>query len=205
MPVLVKICGVTSLEQALMIEEAGADAIGLVLYEKSTRHISLEKAIKIRKAVSPKMICVALLVNAQDKFIRSVITELEPDLIQFHGDESADFCHKYNYPFIRAIRMRESLDISVEVESYRPEGGFLFDAWHEDHYGGTGEIFDWDKLPKEVNFPLILAGGLTPNNVKMAVDVVDPYMVDVSGGVESIPGLKDELKVKEFIRNAKGI
>jgi phosphoribosylanthranilate isomerase len=146
---------------------------------------------------------VALVVNADEEFIESVISKLKPDFIQFHGDETAEFCNQFNYPFIRAIRMSESLNILDEVIGYKAEGGFLFDAWNKDHYGGTGETFDWSRLPSEHNFNLILAGGLNPDNVAAAVRLVKPYMVDVSGGVECSAGVKDQGKVAEFIRNAK--
>jgi phosphoribosylanthranilate isomerase len=203
MTVKVKICGVTTLSQVEMVQHSGADAIGLVLYEKSSRYVDLDNAIKLRRAISSDVLCVALVVNADEKFIESVISKLKPDFIQFHGDETAEFCNQFNYPFIRAIRMSESLNILDEVIGYKAEGGFLFDAWNKDHYGGTGETFDWSRLPSEHNFNLILAGGLNPDNVAAAVRLVKPYMVDVSGGVECSAGVKDQGKVAEFIRNAK--
>ena len=203
MTVKVKICGVTTLPQVEMVQLSGADAIGLVLYDKSSRYVDLHDAIKLRRAIRSDVLCVALVVNANEKFIQSVISELKPDFIQFHGDETAEFCNQFNYPFIRAIRMSEDLNILEEVRGYRAEGGFLFDAWNEDHYGGTGETFDWSRLPSDHNLNLILAGGLNPENVAAAVSSIRPYMVDVSGGVELSPGVKDEAKVLEFIRNAK--
>jgi len=203
MTVKVKICGVTTVSQVEMVQHSGADAIGLVLYEKSSRYVDLDNAIKLRRAISPDVLCVALVVNADEEFIESVISKLKPDFIQFHGDETAEFCNQFNYPFIRAIRMSESLNILDEVIGYKAEGGFLFDAWNKDHYGGTGETFDWSRLPSEHNFNLILAGGLNPDNVAAAVKLVKPYMVDVSGGVECSAGVKDQGKVAEFIRNAK--
>ena len=203
MTVKVKICGVTTVSQVEMIQHSGADAIGLVLYEKSSRYVDLDNAIKLRRAISPDVLCVALVVNADEEFIESVISKLKPDFIQFHGDETAEFCNQFNYPYIRAIRMSEGLNILDEVTGYKAEGGFLFDAWNEDHYGGTGETFDWSRLPSEHNFNLILAGGLNPDNVAAAVKLVKPYMVDVSGGVECSAGVKDQGKVAEFIRNAK--
>jgi len=203
MTVKVKICGVTTIPQVEMLQHLGADAIGLVLYERSSRYIDLDNAIKLRRAISPDVLCVALVVNADEKFIQSVISELKPDFIQFHGDETAEFCNQFNYPFIRAIRMREGLNILDEVRGYKAEGGFLFDAWNKDYYGGTGETFDWSRLPSEHNLKVILAGGLNPENVAAAVSSVRPYMVDVSGGVELSAGVKDEGKVLVFIRNAK--
>ena len=201
--VAVKICGITSSAQARMVAAAGADAIGLVLYDKSSRYVDLDLAVEIKNAISEDVVCIALLVNAEEKFVREVISKLSPHFIQFHGDESPNFCHQFNYPFIRAIRMSKELKMAKILSSYKPSGGFLFDAWHADHYGGTGHVFDWNRLPVNLDFPLILAGGLNPDNVSSAVRAVGPAMVDVSGGVESSPGVKDEHKVREFILNAK--
>lgn len=201
--VAVKICGITSSAQARMVAAAGADAIGLVLYDKSSRHVDLDLAVEIKNALSKNVVCIALLVNAEEKFVREVISKLSPHYIQFHGDESPNFCHQFNYPFIRAVRMSKELKMAKILSSYKPSGGFLFDAWHADHYGGTGHVFDWNRLPVNLDFPLILAGGLNPDNVGSAVRAVGPAMVDVSGGVESSPGIKDEHKVREFILNAK--
>jgi phosphoribosylanthranilate isomerase len=203
MSVAVKICGITSSAQARMAAAAGADAIGLVLYDKSSRHVDLDLAVEIKNAISKNVECIALLVNAEEKFVREVISKLSPHYIQFHGDESPNFCHQFNYPFIRAVRMSKELKMTKILSSYKPSGGFLFDAWHADHYGGTGHVFDWNRLPVNLDFPLILAGGLNPDNVSSAVRAVGPAMVDVSGGVESSPGVKDEHKVREFILNAK--
>ena len=203
MSVAVKICGITDAEQAKMVEEAGADAIGVVLYENSPRYVDLEGAIEIKHAISGNMLCIALVVNATAEFIHQIIERLAPDLIQFHGDESPEFCDQFDYPYIRAIRMHGNLTVSSEVERYQPSGGFLFDAWHADQYGGTGEKFDWHRLPKARDFRLILAGGLSPDNVAVAIRTVAPDMVDVSGGVESAAGIKDQHKVVAFIDNAK--
>jgi phosphoribosylanthranilate isomerase len=203
MSVAVKICGITDAEQAKMVEEAGADAIGVVLYENSSRYVDLEGAIEIKHAISSNMLCIALVVNATAEFIHQIIERLAPDLIQFHGDESPEFCDQFDYPYIRAIRMHGNLTVSSEVERYQPSGGFLFDAWHADQYGGTGEKFDWHRLPKARDFRLILAGGLSPDNVAVAIRTVAPDMVDVSGGVESAAGIKDQDKVVAFIDNAK--
>ena len=201
--VAVKICGITSSAQARMVAAAGADAIGLVLYDKSSRYVDLDLAVEIKNAISEDVVCIALLVNAEEKFVREVISKLSPHFIQFHGDESPNFCHQFNYPFIRAVRMSKELKMAKILSSYKPSGGFLFDAWHADHYGGTGHVFDWNLLPVNLDFPLILAGGLNPDNVGSAVRAVEPAMVDVSGGVESSPGVKDEHKVREFVLNAK--
>ena len=203
MTVRVKICGITSVEQAQMVQSAGADALGLNLYEKSPRYVDVEKAAEIRAAINSPAQAVALLVNASESLVAQVIDQVKPDLLQFHGDESPEFCHQFNYPFIRAVRMRPGLDIDAEVAAYQAQGGFLFDAWSDDLYGGTGHSFDWSRLPNSRNYPLILAGGLTPDNVAEAVALIRPNMVDVSGGVESAPGVKDQAKVEAFVAGAK--
>jgi phosphoribosylanthranilate isomerase len=203
MSVRVKICGITSPEQAVMAQRAGADALGLVIYGESSRYVDIQRAAEIRAVIGSQTIAVVLLVNADEATVRQVIAEVKPDLLQFHGDESPAFCQQFDFPFIRAIRMREGLDIDAEVAAYKAEAGFLFDAWSEDQYGGTGHQFDWSRLPSSTDYPLILAGGLTPENVASAVSLVSPDMVDVSGGVESSPGVKDAAKVAAFITNAK--
>jgi phosphoribosylanthranilate isomerase len=203
MSVRVKICGITSPEQAVMAQDAGADLLGLVIYPKSSRYVDVQRAVQIRQVIGPKTQCVVLLVNADETSVHEVIEQVKPDLLQFHGDESPEFCQQFNFPFIRAIRMREGLDIDAEVSAYHAEGGFLFDAWSEDQYGGTGHQFDWSRLPTSTDYPLILAGGLNSDNVAEAVRLVRPDMVDVSGGVESSPGIKDRVKVAAFVRHAK--
>ena len=203
MTVRVKICGITSPEQALMAQQSGADAIGLVIYEKSPRYVDIEQAANIRAVIGQSTLAIALLVNPSESLVKQVISEVKPDYIQFHGDETAEFCHQFNVPFIRAVRMREGLDIEAEVAAYKAEGGFLFDAWNDDLYGGTGHSFDWSRLPDSADYKLILAGGLNPSNVAQAVSITNPYMVDVSGGVEASPGVKDSVKVKAFIAQAK--
>ncbi len=205
MAVLVKICGITSVQQAQMVQSAGADALGLVVYEKSPRYVDVQKAAEIRAAISAPALTVALLVNPSEALVAQVIDQVKPDYLQFHGDETPEFCHQFNYPFIRAIRMRQDLDVNAEVAAYKAQGGFLFDAWSEDLYGGTGHSFDWSRLPDSRDYRLILAGGLTPHNVGEAVGLIRPYMVDVSGGVESAPGVKDQVEVEAFIAQAKNI
>jgi len=205
MTVLVKICGITSVQQAQMVQSAGADALGLVVYEKSPRYVDVQKAAEIRAAISAPALAIALLVNPSEALVTQVIDQVKPDYLQFHGDETPEFCHQFNYPFIRAIRMRQGLDLNAEVAAYKAQGGFLFDAWSDDLYGGTGHSFDWSRLPASRDYQLILAGGLTAHNVGEAVGLIRPYMVDVSGGVESAPGVKDQVEVEAFIARAKNI
>lgn len=205
MNVRIKICGITSVEDALGAEAAGADAIGLVLYEKSPRNISIGKAREIRQAMGPFTTVVALLVNSQREFIERVIDEVAPDLLQFHGDETPQFCREITHPYIRAIRVREGESPQEIAADYTDARAILFDAWSPDAYGGTGTTFDWSLLDGDTIRPWILAGGLTPENVSDAVKTTQPYAVDVSGGVETSPGVKDVEKIQKFIRNARRI
>lgn len=186
-----------------MVQQAGADALGLVIYRKSSRYIDLRQAVAVRAAIASDVLCVVLLVNADKEFVKQVIADVKPDLLQFHGDESAEFCQQFGFPYIRALRMHEDLNIATEAKAHKAAHSLLFDAWHADQYGGTGERFDWARLPRERNFNLILAGGLTPDNVAESVAAVAPDMVDVSGGVESAPGIKDPIMVRDFIQQAK--
>ena len=201
--VKVKICGITTPEAAVQAQSAGADALGLVLYEKSSRHVDLQQACEIRREIAPFTACVALLVNADSDYVKRVIEQLRPSLLQFHGDESGDYCEQFNFPYLRAIRMKASLDIAATVDQYPGASGFLFDSWQQGSYGGTGQSFDWQRLPSQRNYPLVLAGGLNVSNVAEAVRSTSPYAVDVSGGVESAPGVKDPQLVEQFIKAAK--
>lgn len=205
MSVKVKICGITTPAQAEVAQKVGVDALGLVLYEKSSRYVEACKARSICDVVDKHVKTIALLVNATKKQVEQTIEELNPDFLQFHGDETAEFCNQFNFPFIRAIRMQDHLHIATAIKGYRASGGFLFDAWENAKYGGTGSSFDWGRLPQIRDFRLVLAGGLTIDNVAQAVAMVSPDMVDVSGGVESSPGVKDPHLMAEFIRRAKAV
>ena len=204
MSVQVKICGSTNMEQALMVQQAGADALGLVIYSKSPRYVNIEQATEIRAVIKPQTLAVALLVNADAVFVEKVIEQVQPDLLQFHGDETAAFCQQFNFPFIRAIRMREGLDLNAEIAAYNAEGGFLFDAWSDKHYGGTGHQFDWTILANyRGQLPWMLAGGLDCHNVANAIKISSAKAVDVSSGAESYPGKKDAEQIHAFIRAAQ--
>ena len=199
----VKICGITSVEDACEAASAGADALGLVFFAKSPRFVSLESARQIVQAVGPFIQTVGLFVNADKKQVEETIRETGIDLLQFHGDEGKDFCNSFSRPYIKAIRMQADIDPDFVASQFGSARGLLFDAYSENRYGGTGETFNWQRLPQQCDYPLILAGGLNPDNVGEAVATVRPYAVDVSGGVESSPGNKSSALVKRFIENAK--
>lgn len=201
----VKICGITRVEDARAAADAGADAIGLVFYQRSPRHVTVDAAVDIAAAVGPFVTTVALFVNPDAALVEEVVRRVRPGLLQFHGDEDGDFCDRFGQPWIKAIRMKPGGDPVVEMAKFPNASGFLFDAWSPDAYGGTGTTFAWERIADLGGFPLILAGGLTPDNVGEAVRLLRPYAVDVSGGVETAPGIKDAGKVGRFITAVKGL
>ena len=197
----VKICGITSVRDALAAVEAGADAIGLVFYSKSARYVSPEDAAAIVAAVGPFVTSVGLFVNAKASAVSDILRLSKVQLIQFHGDESDDFCCQFNRPYIKALRMSPDLDPVKAMAAYPQASGYLFDAWAAGQYGGTGTTFDWQRIANISGQHLILAGGLNPDNIEAAVNTVQPYGVDVSGGVEQSPGIKDHQLLKDFIES----
>jgi phosphoribosylanthranilate isomerase len=195
----VKICGFTRVEDAVYAAYSGVDAIGLVFYPPSPRHVEIEQAIKIVNALPAFTSVVALFVDEQEARIREVLAQVPIDCLQFHGDEPAKACRIYGKRYIKAIRMQDGIDISALAEHYHDAAGLLLDAFHPDAKGGTGNQFDWDMIPRQCTLPIILAGGLDETNAKQAVQIVKPYALDVSSGVEAKKGIKDSLKMAAFI------
>lgn len=202
--VRVKICGITRVEDALAAAAAGADAIGLVFYAKSPRAVDVEQAREILAALPPFVTTVGLFVDAERSELERILASVPLDLLQFHGDESVQQCEMFGRPYIKALRVKAGDDIAAQVARYPSAQGILLDAYVEGVPGGTGEAFDWSLIPQALSNPLILAGGLRPDNVAEAVSRVRPYAVDVSGGVEASKGVKDVEKVGAFIRAARG-
>ncbi|HEY7772527.1 MAG TPA: phosphoribosylanthranilate isomerase [Marinagarivorans sp.] len=199
----VKICGITSAADAQMVSAAGAAALGLVFYPPSPRHLSdLALARDIAMAAGPFVTVVGLFVNPTPETVEEVLAAVPLNLLQFHGNETPDECERYNRPYIKALRMKPGVDIAGLANLYGSARGILLDAYRKGVPGGTGETFDWDAIPATIKQPLILAGGLAPNNVADAVARVNPWAVDVSGGVERSPGSKDSTLVKQFMANA---
>ncbi|MBU2885084.1 phosphoribosylanthranilate isomerase [Gilvimarinus agarilyticus] len=199
----VKICGITTEQQARQVVAAGADAVGLVFYPKSPRAVTPEQARAIALACGPFVTVTGLFVNAGNDFIASVLSQVPLQLLQFHGDETAAECESFQRPYMKALRMRPDLDLEANIQAYTGASGILLDAYRPDVPGGTGETFDWQRVPKRSASPIVLAGGLTPENVGAAVAATGCYAVDVSGGVEASAGVKDPERVKNFIVNAK--
>ena len=199
----VKICGITSVDDALIAMKAGADAIGLVFYEPSPRCVNIEQAEAIARAVGPFVTVVALFVNASSDVIENILKRVPIHVIQFHGDEPAEFCEQFSRPYLKALRMHEDLDVDETMGLFNSASGILLDAYTPGVPGGTGETFDWQRVPKDSGRPIVLAGGLNPENIRRAVTETSIYGVDVSGGVERAPGIKDAQKIESFIRAAK--
>ncbi len=201
----VKICGITRVEDGLAAARAGADAIGLVFYARSPRAVSAAQARTIVRALPPFVTTVGLFVDAAADDVRHVLQAVPLDLLQFHGDESPEQCRIYGRPYLKALRMREGVDVAAAARTYGDAAGLLVDTYVEGVAGGTGLTFEWSRLPHDLARPVILAGGLTPDNVAAAVAQVRPWAVDVSGGVEAAPGLKDAAKIAAFIRGVKSV
>ena len=200
-----KICGITRTEDALTAAHAGTDAIGLNFFEPSPRYVAPERAREIAEVLPAFVSRVGLFVNAQAEKIRSVLATVPLDTLQFHGDEPPEFCASFGLPFVKSVGMREGVDLSVEAKRYGAAAALLLDQFDRTRWGGTGEQFDWQLVPDERSMPLILAGGLSADNITEALRTVRPYAVDVSGGVEVSPGVKDPAKIQAFIRGVTSV
>lgn len=201
--VRVKICGITSTEDAKAAVEAGAEALGLVFYAASPRAVVIEQARAIAFAAGPFAVVTGLFVDADPEFVSAVLKQVPLQLLQFHGDETPAYCESFSRPYMKAIRMRPELDVIAAIAEYPSAAGILLDAYRPGVPGGTGETFDWMRVPQQSTKPLVLAGGLTSANVAEAIRATQVYGVDVSGGVESAPGKKDHGKITSFINNVR--
>jgi len=199
----VKICGITSVADGLAAAEAGADLIGLMLYETSPRRVTLPQASEIAHALPPFVLRVGVFVNPSPDLVLQAISECHLSMLQFHGDEPSDFCTQFGLMSMKAIRIRDSASLA-QLGNYQTEA-LLLDAYSAKGLGGTGEKFNWELAvaAQRCGKPIFLAGGLTPENVAEAVQIVHPFGVDVSSGVESAPGKKNPDKMKAFIAAAK--
>ncbi len=195
----VKICGITREKDAVSAIEQGVDALGFVFYEPSPRYVDIKKAIEISNFVPPFVSIVGLFVDAENSFITRVLENVRIDSLQFHGNENAETCMQYNRPWIKAIKVGPDLNLEKVASSYNNARGLLFDTFNPDLHGGTGTTFDWSVIPPDIAKRSILAGGLNVQNVSEAIKTVKPFAVDVSGGVESSPGIKDSKKIARFM------
>ncbi|UTW13266.1 phosphoribosylanthranilate isomerase [Marinobacterium rhizophilum] len=195
----IKICGITRLEDALAAIRFGAHALGFVFYAKSPRFVTPEVAAGIIADLPPFVTTTALFVDAPAEYVEQVVARTGVDLLQFHGSETAAFCRGFSRPYIKALRMKPGLDIAAVMQAYPEARGILLDAYRAGVPGGTGEAFDWDRIPESLRPQIILAGGLYPETIRSAIEQVNPFAVDVSGGVEAAKGIKDHNKLKQFI------
>lgn len=195
----IKICGITSAEDARVAVDCGADAIGLVFYPPSPRAVTASQAAEIVAAVPPFVTVVALFVDEPAKSIRRILDSVPADLLQFHGEEPATFCEQFQRPWMKALRVQADMDLVARCRQYHAARAVLLDSWQEGVPGGTGRPFDWDLARGALPLPVVLAGGLDAGNVGEAVARLRPAAVDVSGGVEESPGHKDGRKIKRFV------
>ncbi len=203
MDLKIKICGVTNLDDAQAAVEAGADALGFMFYEKSARNVSTETAAKIAGKISSYILKVGVFVNAEPELVFAAIRNCGLNLLQFHGEETPDFCVRFGMMNMKAFRIKDANSLA-EISNYKTDA-YLLDSYVAGKSGGTGEKFNWDLAneAKKIGKPIFLAGGLTPENVAEAVRQVQPYGIDVSSGVEISPGKKDHQKIREFIQAAR--
>ena len=201
----IKICGITRVQDALAVAQGGADAIGLVFYEPSPRYVSIALAAELARALPPFVTTVGLFVNATPELVREVLAVVPLDVLQFHGDESPEYCAQFGKPYLKAIRVKAGVDLLQCAADFSSAQGLLLDAFVEGIPGGTGASFDWALIPKNLSVPVILSGGLDAENVAAAIQQVRPYAVDVSSGVEvskginTLKGVKDATKIAAFI------
>ena len=198
----IKICGITEVVHAQAAARLGADAIGLVFYAPSPRNVSLVRAREIITQLPPFVAPVALFVNPTREDVDRVLAHCPVSLLQFHGEEDAAFCASFGVPYLKAARVRPGLNLLEYFASYGTAAGWLLDAYSEDAYGGTGGTFNWNLIPTKLAKPVVLSGGLTPDNVAAAISRVQPWAVDVSSGVEVSKGRKDEQLIAAFIAAA---
>ncbi len=201
----VKICGITRSEDALAVAMSGADAIGLVFYVKSPRCVTIAQAIDLIEILPPFVTTVGLFVNASAEFVREVLAAVRLDVLQFHGDESPEFCGQFHKPYLKAIRVKPGVDLLQCAADFKAAQGLLLDAHVEGIPGGTGTAFDWTLIPEHLPLPLILSGGLDAENVAAGIKQVRPYAVDVSSGVEAAKGIKDTLKITHFMNEVRNV
>jgi phosphoribosylanthranilate isomerase len=199
----VKICGITRVEDAVDAVSAGADAIGLVFYAQSPRAVTIAQAQAIVAVVPPFVSVVGLFVNAPKTQIESILSQVHLDILQYHGDETPSECMQINLPYYKAIRVKADTNLVQYAQDYHTAKALLLDTYSEAAVGGTGQTFDWGLIPVHLPKPIILAGGLSANNVGQAIQKVQPYAVDVSGGVEINKGIKDAAKIAAFMRGVK--
>ncbi|MBS0423464.1 MAG: phosphoribosylanthranilate isomerase [Proteobacteria bacterium] len=203
MSVRVKVCGITRNEDAIAAVQCGADAIGFVFWPHSARYIDADSARRIVEVIQPFVCTVGVYVDPDAAWVEKTAQAAKLSLLQFHGDESPEFCNQFSQPYIKAIRVKADTDLLQYAERYRTAKGLLLDTYAANVPGGTGHIFDWQLIPQQLPLPLILSGGLNPDNVADAIKQTKPWAVDVSSGVEASKGIKDKKKIIAFMQGVK--
>jgi phosphoribosylanthranilate isomerase len=201
----IKICGIAREQDAQAAAAGGADAIGLVFYEKSPRYVTVQQALRVASALPPFVGVVGLFVNAGTDYVHAVLDEVPLDALQFHGEESPEFCTQFDRPWLKAVRVKPGVDLVQCAARYSGAQGLLLDAHVEGMHGGTGAAFDWNLAAHDLPLPVVLSGGLNVDNVAEAIRQVRPYAVDVSSGVEASKGIKDAAKIAAFIKEVKDV
>lgn len=203
MSVRVKICGITRAEDALYAVESGADAIGFVFWPKSARYVAPEQAREIAETIPAFIHTVGVYVDPSPDWVEETAVAAKLSLLQFHGNETPEFCAQFSLPYIKAMRVRDDVDLIQYARQYRTARGLLLDTYVADMPGGTGHVFDWSLIPRDLPLPVILSGGLTIENVASAIQRVNPWAVDVSSGVEVSKGIKDKYKISAFMQGVR--
>ena len=203
MPTRVKICGITRIQDGLIASQLGADAIGLVFYPPSPRYVSVEQADGIVRALPPFVSSVGLFVNPTPQDVLAITDRMHLDLLQFHGEESPEFCSQFGLPYLKAVRVKPGLDLVQYALRFRSAKGLLLDAFVEGTHGGTGQGFDWSLIPNNLPLPVVLSGGLHSDNVEEGIRQVRPWAVDISSGVEASKGIKDAVKMTAFMQGVR--
>ncbi len=199
----VKICGITRVQDGVAAAQLGVDSIGLVFHKKSPRFVTLEQATKIKNALPSFVTVTALMMDEQQKWVDEIVAQLNPDCLQFHGDECPDDCNKYNIPYIKAIAMSGMQNLESYMSCYPDAQAFLLDSHAAGQQGGSGEAFNWANIPKALQQQIILAGGITPENVYAAIKQISPWAVDLSSGVEQSKGIKDFTKMHTLMNEVR--
>ncbi len=199
----VKVCGITRREDAEAAVQCGADAIGFVFWPHSARYIDADSARRIVEVIPPFVCTVGVYVDPDAVWVEQTARAAKLNLLQFHGDESPEFCNQFSQPYIKAIRVKPDTDLLQYAARYRTAKGLLLDTYAANMPGGTGHVFDWQLIPQQLPLPLILSGGLNPDNVTDAIKQTKPWAVDVSSGVEASKGIKDKKKIIAFMQGVK--
>ena len=199
----IKICGLREPEHARLAATEGADAIGLVFHPASPRFVTVERAVEVAAALPSFVWAVGLFVNTPEAEVRRALERVPLDMLQFHGDETPEECERYGRPYLRAVRMAEGVDLVEYAQRFSRAKALLLDAHVPGEQGGTGQRFDWGRIPRNLPIPIVLSGGLDPGNVADAVRQARPWAVDVSSGVEAPRGVKDPAKIAAFIRSVQ--